>query len=160
MGEMLKIFITIPKTFKSNYILPAITLIFHLLNFKMSSESTLVHIQLSSTFSSLQCSCIILLWLKNSWTLVHELLHCLSMFLDILFTFLIGIFNQVSFPLYQIFKICLPPGLLSNSLIHDLFHLRLFSYRPLFDPLNFLMILYSSRFIFFVRVHIFYVEYG
>jgi hypothetical protein len=36
---------------KRKYIFPDITLMFHLLKFKMSSKCTLVHIQLSSTFA-------------------------------------------------------------------------------------------------------------
>jgi hypothetical protein len=95
------------QTIKENYIFPDITLMFHLFKFKTSSKCALVHIQLSSTCACLRCSCIILLWLKNSWTPVHELLHRLSMFLDICFTFPTGILNRVSFPFYQIFKICL-----------------------------------------------------
>jgi hypothetical protein len=133
---------------------------FHLLNFKMYSKCTLVHIQLSSTCAFLRCSCIILLWMKNSWTHVHELLHHLSMLLDIYFSVPTGIVNQVSFSLYQILKIYLPLGLLANSLINDLFHLWLFSYRDLFNPLNFLLILFSSCFVYSVWTNICYIEYG
>jgi hypothetical protein len=89
----------------------------------------------------LQCSCIILPWMKNSWTPVHDLLHCLSMFLDLCFTFSTSIINRVSFQFYQVFKICISSGLLPNSLVNYLFHLRLFNYRHLFNPFNFLLIL-------------------
>jgi hypothetical protein len=116
----------------------------------------LVHIQLSSAL----LACLLLVMLLHHTPLAEKFMDSLfmssctrlSMFLDICFTFPTGIFNRVSFPLYQIFKICLPPGLLSNSLINDIFHLWIFSYRHLFNPLNFLLILFSSCFIFSVRI--------
>jgi hypothetical protein len=49
MRAMLKICITIPKTFKRKYIFSDITLMFHLLNFIISWKCVLVYIQLSST---------------------------------------------------------------------------------------------------------------
>ena len=65
MRAMLKIRITIPKTFKNNYIFLAIKLMFLILNFKTSSKCALVHIQLSSIYACLQCSCIIMITLEN-----------------------------------------------------------------------------------------------
>jgi hypothetical protein len=112
MRAMLKICLQSPKH-KCKYILLDISLMLYPLKFKMFSKRALVQFQLSFTFSlallaHLQCSSIILPWLKNSWTLVHELLYYLSMSLDICFAFPTGILNRVSFPFDQIFKVCLP----------------------------------------------------
>jgi hypothetical protein len=46
------------------------------------------------------------------------LLQRLSMSLDFYFTFPTGILNRVSFPFDQVFKVCYPSGLLSDSLIN------------------------------------------
>jgi hypothetical protein len=77
---------------------------------------------------------------KNSWTSVHELLHHISMLLDIKFTLLTCIFYWISLPPDQILKIGLPLGLLANPLINDLFHRWFFCYRNLFLSLNLLLI--------------------
>jgi hypothetical protein len=91
---------------------------------------------------------------KNLWTLVHELLHGLSMLLDISFIFPTGIFYWVSLPLDQIFKIGLSLGLFANPLINDLLHLWFFCYRNLFLPLNLLLILCSLCVIFPLRIQV------
>jgi hypothetical protein len=77
---------------------------------------------------------------KNSWTPVHEILHRISMLLDIIFTLPTGIFYWMSLPLDHILKIALPSGLLTNPLINNLFHLWFFCYRDLFLSLNLLLI--------------------
>jgi hypothetical protein len=97
---------------------------------------------------------------ENSWAPIHDLLHHLSMFLDIFFTFPTGILNRVSLPLYQILKICLSLGLLTNSLIIDLFYLCLFIYMHMFDPLKFSLTLIPIFFVYSVRIQTCYVEYG
>jgi hypothetical protein len=133
MRTMLKICLQSPKH-KCKYILSDISLILYPLKFKMFSKRARVQFQLSFTLAlallaRLRCSCIILPWMKNSWTHVHDLMHCLSMSLDIYFTFPTGILNRVSLPLYQILKILFSSSLLPKSLVNYFFHLRLFSYR-------------------------------
>jgi hypothetical protein len=89
----------------------------------------------------------------------HELLHGLSMLLNFCFIFPTGIFNWMSFPFDQVFKILLPPGLFANPLVNYAFHLWLFNYRHLFCPLSLCLFIPFSHFFSSLRVQICNVEY-
>ena len=147
MRSLLKICITISKTFKSTYVSPDISLMCH--PFEIQNISKMC----AGAYPAVLHLCLLAMILhhtplaKNSWTPFHELLHCLSMFLDIFFTFPTGILNQVSFPFDQIFTVCLPSGLLVDSLINDLFHLWIFSYMHMSDPLNLFLASFAPCFI-------------
>jgi hypothetical protein len=89
----------------------------------------------------------------------HDLLHGLSMLMNFCFIFPTDIFNWMSFPLDQVFKILFSPSLPADSLVNYAFHLWIFSYRHLFFPLNFFLFIFGSCFFSSVRVQIHNIEY-
>jgi hypothetical protein len=91
--------------------------------------------------------------------LFHEILQGLSMLMNFCFIFPTSIFNWMSLPFDQVFKILFSLGLFANPLVNYSFHLWLLSYRHLFFPLNLFLFIFYSCFFSSIKVQIHNIEY-
>jgi hypothetical protein len=95
---------------------------------------------------------------KISWAPVHELLHGLSMLLNLCFVLPAGIFHWMVFPFDQILIVFFPPGLLTHSLVQYAFYLQLLCNWHLLHPLDHWPLSSSLRFSSSIWVQICHIE--